>query len=369
MKSRSVLLTLSFALCCGAAGSVAAQPAEPTTKVGAGTRDPVHIVSPTASPDRDKTPDAPELPYHLVQRPPLPNGISTSLVSAVGLTPEGHVIYFTRNPMAMLLEFDKNDKFLRTFDPNIAIGPHGLKVDRHGNIWLTDNFLNVVWKLNAKGEPIFTLGERGAVRPWDDNKWNGALNQPTDIAIDRDDNVFEVQGHGGTSNPLECTFCMTYAKAKSEPSQGSDPRIIKFDKNGMYVTSRSLAHEDGTWPTIHAVTVTPKGEVWVSDRQRQLIKVFDTNLNPIREMHEPRLVSGLFADAKGVVWMSAGMDGRIFKLADDGKVLGWLGEPGRSKEPTNPGIGEAHFLAVTPDENTIYLADSVNGKIMEWKHN
>ncbi len=292
---KPILLALCAALSCGTA---LAQPAQPTTKVGAGTKDPVHIVSPTASPDKDKTPDAPKLPYHIVTRPPLPNGISTSLVSAVALTPQGHVLYFTRNPMAMLLEFDKQDKFLRTFDPDIAIGPHGMKVDRHGNIWLTDNFLNVVWKLNPKGEPIFTLGERGAVRAWDDSKWNGALNQPTDVAIDKDDNIYEVQGHGGTSNPLDCTFCMTYAKAESNPSQGSDPRIIKFDKNGMYVASLSLAHEDGTWPTIHSVAVVGN-EIWLSDRQRQMIKVMDTNLKPIREMQEPRLVSGLLHRRQG----------------------------------------------------------------------
>jgi hypothetical protein len=56
------------------------------------------------------------------------------------------------------------------------------------------------------------------------------------------------------------------------------------------------------------------------------------------------------------------------KLDDEGKVLGWIGEPGRSPDSNSPQIGEAHFLAVTPDEKTIYMADSVNGKILEWKH-
>jgi sugar lactone lactonase YvrE len=327
-----------------------------------------HIVSPVASPDHDKTPDAPALPYHLVTRPPLPEGIHTTLVSAVALMPNGHVIFLTRNPAAMMLEFDGQDKFLRTFDPNIAIGPHGLKTDAQGNIWVTDSFLNVVWKLNAKGEPLRMFGNRGDVKPWDDSKWNGDFNQPTDLAIDGQGNFYVVQGHGGTSNPLECVYCMTYAKANPNPVEGSDPRVLKFDKDGNLLASRALPHPDGTYPTIHSVIVTPKGEVWVADRQLRTIKVFDTALNPLREMIEPRLVSGLFVDAKGQVWMSAGMDGRVMKLADDGKLLGWLGEPGHSHDPLSPLIGEAHFLAVTPDEKTIYLADSVNGKMLEWKH-
>ena len=344
-----------------------AQPMPPHPKVGSINPNP-HIVGAKPSPDSKSVPDAPKLPYHLVKRAPLPNGYDTTLVSAVGLTPQGHSIFLSRNPAVMLVEFDSSDKFLRTFDPNIAIGPHALKVDRHGNIWVTDSFLNVVWKLNPKGEPLKAMGERGVVKPWDDTKWNGAFNQPTDIAIDKDDNLYVVQGHGGTSNPLECTFCMTYSKASSNPPQGSDPRIIKFDKDGNFVASRSLAHADGTYPTIHTVAITPKGDIWVSDRQEQTIIVLDSNLNVLRQMKEPKLVSGLFSDAKGQMWMSAGMDGRILKLADDGKVEGWLGEPGRSDDFSSPLIGEAHFLAVTPDEKTIYLADSVNGKILEYKH-
>ena len=67
------------------------------------------------------------------------------------------------------------------------------------------------------------------------------------------------------------------------------------------------------------------------------------------------------------------MDGMLMRLDDNGKIMGWIGERGRARD-NSPGmspdaIGEAHFLAVTPDEQTIYLADSVNGKMVEIKHN
>ena len=331
-------------------------------------RDP-HIVSPGPTPNL-KPLDAPKLPYHFVHNLTLPAGMVTTLVSGVALTPQGHVIFLTRNPAAMLLEFDANDKFIRTFNPNMTIGPHGLRVDRHGDIWVLDSFLNVVWKLNPKGEPYWALGDRGNVKPWDDAKWNGAFNQPLDISFDKDDDFFIIQGHGGTSNPLNCVFCMSYAKANSHPTQGSDPRVFKFDKNGNYLASHALPHADGTYPTLHTTIVTPKGELWVSDRQAHVIKVLDTNLNPLREIAEPTLISGLYVDAKGTIWMSAGMDGMLMRLDDNGKIVGWIGERGRIRDnATNPdAIGEAHFLAVTPDEQTIYLADSVNGKMVELKH-
>ena len=35
-------------------------------------------------------------------------------------------------------------RVLRSFNPNMAQMAHGMRVDRHGNIWVTDSFLNLV---------------------------------------------------------------------------------------------------------------------------------------------------------------------------------------------------------------------------------
>src|ERR1043165_4439657 len=139
-----------------------------------------HIVAPVPTPNLH-APDAPMLPYHFAERPQAPLGQKFGNIASVQLTPQGHLLVFNRNPQIMMVEYDGNGKFLRTFNPNIAINSHGMRVDRHGNIWLTDSFLNVVWKLNPKGEPEMMLGNRGEVAPWDDSKWNGGFNQPLDI--------------------------------------------------------------------------------------------------------------------------------------------------------------------------------------------
>src|SRR5271154_6541781 len=134
MKNKFVLLALCAIFCCGGAS---AQPAKPTTLVGKTNPNP-HIGSQRAPADSQNPPDAPKLPYHFVKRAPLPQNVVLTLVPGVALTPQGHTLFLSRNPQAMLLEFDKNDKFIRGFDPNIVIGPHGLRVDRHGDIWVTD---------------------------------------------------------------------------------------------------------------------------------------------------------------------------------------------------------------------------------------
>ena len=41
---------------------------------------------------------------------------------------------------------------------------------------------------------------------------------------------------------------------------------MKFDKDGKFLASASLAHADGLLPVIHSVVVAPNGEVWVGDR-------------------------------------------------------------------------------------------------------
>jgi DNA-binding beta-propeller fold protein YncE len=290
-------------------------------------------------------------------------------VSSVALTPGGHLLVFNRNPVVMMSEFDAAGKLVRTFNPNIAVNAHGLRVDRHGDIWALDSFLNVIWKLDSSGGPLLMLGTRGEVGEWREGQWNGMFNQPLDVAFDRDDNIYVVQSHGGTSAPPDCTYCATYKSAKPAVPQGSDPRLLKFDKRGNFLASRSLAHEDGNYPTIHTVIVTPRGEVWVGDRQANAILVFNEKLEPLRRIQEPNRVSGLFVDAKGALWMSSGMDGMVMTLAPDGKITGWIGKGGRTTDPDSYLIGEAHYVVITPDQKTIYIADSVNAKVVVLRHN
>src|SRR5689334_12176579 len=73
---------------------------------------------------------------------------------------------------------------LRVFNPHSAVRPHALRIYRYGNISATDSYWNALWKLNAKGEALRTLGKRGENRAGDGAAWNGMFNQPLDIACD-----------------------------------------------------------------------------------------------------------------------------------------------------------------------------------------
>ena len=75
------------------------------------------------------------------------------------------------------------------------------------------------------------------------------------------------------------------------------------------------------------------------------------------------LTCGLFVDAQGGLWMSAGMDGMVFKLDWNGKISGWFGKWGMT--PDSNEIGEAHQLAVSKDLKTVYVADSINARVVK----
>jgi DNA-binding beta-propeller fold protein YncE len=370
MKRLALLLLLS--MCVTAVGTAQ----NPSPVPGDFGPDPANMSAPTAP----TAPPAgvPMLPFKFGARPVPPLGQKFGNVAAVALTPEGHLLVFNRNVAIEMVEYDATgSKVLRVFNPNIAINPHALRVDRYGNIWASDAYWNVVWKLNSKGEVLMMLGKRGENGAWDDAAWNGMFNQPLDVAFDQDDNFYVVQGHGGTSPPEDCSYCTTYpyaarpdrraVAARAPVVQGSDPRLLKFDKSGRFIASVSLAHPTGPFATIHTIVTAPSGELWVGDRNAKKLIVLDRNLKRLREIEMGYLTCGLFVDAQGGLWMSAGMNGMVFKLDWNGKILGWFGKWGNN--PDSNDIGEAHQLAVSRDLKTVYVADSVLAHVLKIESN
>jgi hypothetical protein len=57
----------------------------------------------------------------------------------------------------------------------------------------------------------------------------------------------------------------------------------------------------------------------------------------------------------------------VEKLAPDGKVLGWFGKHGDNTDSND--VGEGHYLAVSRDEKTIFVADTVLAHVLKLEHN
>ena len=289
-----------------------------------------------AAPGSYPIPDAPMLPYQAVQTPPPPAGTKYVGVADVAVMPNGHLLVFQRSAINQLMEFDADGKLLRSFADNIAAQAHGLQLDRHGNIWLTDIVCNTVMKLDQEGRVLMTIGTKGKVGTWDEATGQHLFNQPNDVAFGPKDDIWVVTGHGG-----------------------NDPRVLHFDKNGKYITSWSMKHADGSNATIHSIVLDKKGDLYIADRTANQIIVMSQQGKLLRTIQMKNQVGGLFVDSKGGLWMAAGQDGMIFKLDRDGKVTGWTGSTGYGPNQYT----EVHYIAVSPDLKTIYVADSLGNRL------
>jgi len=191
--------------------------------------------------------EAPALDYVAVANPlPLPEGTTMGASASVAFAPNGHLYVLARGPLA-LFEFDENAKFIRAFGEGYT-RTHGLRIDKDGNIWLSDVGAHIVQKLNPKGEVLLTLGTKGEAGVWDEATGSHKFNEPNDIAIAANGDVFITQGHS--------------------PGAGKgDPRVFKFDKNGKFIkTWGGKGTGPGQFDVAHGMAIDAKGLLWVTDR-------------------------------------------------------------------------------------------------------
>ncbi|MBV9551039.1 MAG: hypothetical protein JO256_15330 [Alphaproteobacteria bacterium] len=288
-------------------------------------------------------PDAPQLPYTPVPAPTPPVGTEFAGIGSLDVMPNGHILVFQRQAANQLMEYDADGRLVRTFDDNIAARAHGLKIDRHGNIWLTDGQCNTVMELAPTGAVLMTLGTKGQAGSWDEAAGKHFFNQPNDVIFGKNDDFWVVTGHG--SNP--------------------DPRVEHFDRNGKWIKGWSIKHDDGTNATVHTLAIAKNGDLYISDREVHRILVMTQDGRLLRTIQMRNRIGSLVVDKSGGLWMSAGEDGMIFKLDWDGKVTGWMGKVG----PGPYEYSEAHYMAISPDMKTIYAADSLGNKIHKYVRN
>ena len=214
-----------------------------------------------------------------------------------------------------------------------------MRIDSEGNIWATDVSAHTVMKLSPDGKVLMTLGTKGQRGEWNDS--THLLNEPNDIAIARNGDIFVAQGH--------------------TPGANGDPRVLKFDKTGKFIKSwGGKGKEPGKFDVAHGLAFDAKGQLWVTDRENQRIQIFDQDGKYIKELKYSGLPCSLDIGPQNI-FMVNGFAGQLLKLDLDGKVLGATGKPGKGLGE----FGEAHMIAVSPN-GEVYVADSVNATVQKF---
>lgn len=284
---------------------------------------------------------APELDYVVVPTPvTLPAGMTMGAAAAVDFDARGHLFVLTRGEKTFF-EFDRDGTFVRAFGDRLFTRSHGLRIDREGNLWATDVGSHVVVKLDRDGQTLLTIGTRGDAGEWNEAAGSRKLNQPNDLVIAGNGDVFVVQGH--------------------TPGPNGDARVLKFSKDGTFITSwGGKGTGPGQFQVAHGIDIDAKGLLWVADRENQRIQVFQQDGTFVREIRYKGLPCGLDI-GKQSIYMVNGFAGQLVKMDLEGKVLAVLGKPGKG-----PGeFGEAHMIAVN-DRDEIFVADSVNASLVKF---
>ena len=198
--------------------------------------------------------------------PNLPNDFNLGTPVGLGLNSKGNIIVFHRsgrvwesNPISDLpvikentiSEIDsKSGKILKSWGTDLFVMPHGLEVDKEDNIWVTDCGLHQVFKFDANGNLLMTLGE--ARISGNDTKH---FNLPTDVAVTADGSFYVSDGYGTSG-------------------------VIKFSKEGAYLFEwGKLGNDKGEFRIPHGIDLDSEGNVYVADRENNRIQKFDSKGN------------------------------------------------------------------------------------------
>ena len=193
--------------------------------------------------------------------------------------------------LAPILKFDRRTgKLMTSFGAGMFAFPHGLHVDRDGNVWVTDGQRSKdgtkghqASKFSAEGKLLMTLGKAGVAGSGPDT-----FNEPNDVITAANGDIFVSDGHAG-QNP--------------NPPPNTSGRIVKFTKDGKFVkTWGRLGAAPGEFRTPHALAFDSRGRLFVADRGNHRIQIFDQEGNLLEIWRQFGRVSGLFIDRNDMLY-------------------------------------------------------------------
>ena len=230
----------------------------------------------------------------------LPDGRVWGNTAGVDIGPDGHVWAYDRcgtnscagSNVDPIVKFDRNSgKLLASFGRGTFIFPHGIHVDRDGNVWVTDGraaskeelakFPNeagkghTVRKFSPDGKVLLTLGKPGVgVRGTD------TFNEPNDVITAPNGDIFVSDGHSG-QNPTA--------------TPDTNARIVKFTRDGKFVKEwGKFGSGPSEFRTPHALAMDSQGRLFVADRGNHRIQIFDQEGKFLQEFKQFSRISGLF---------------------------------------------------------------------------
>jgi len=188
-----------------------------------------------------------------------------------------------------VLEFDLQGNVVKSFGRGLFVWPHGLDVDREGNVWVTDAVSptktppgkrgHQVIKFSPEGKVLLILGTPGVPGSGPDH-----LNSPSDVAVAPNGDIFVADGHSFDDD---------------------NNRIVKFSKDGKFLKSwGKTGYAPGEFRMPHSIAIDSRGRVFVADRGNNRIQIFDQEGNFLTQWTQFGRPSGITFDAQDRIYVT-----------------------------------------------------------------
>jgi streptogramin lyase len=259
-------------------------------------------------------------PYRTVEGwAKLPEGRTWGSTSAVDIDKDGVSIWVAERCQANsclnsnldpIMKFDSTGKLLKSFGAGMLIFPHGIHVDRDGNIWVTDGQDNrprpqqgappppepekpighQVFKFSPDGELLLTLGKPGGARE-PEYFW-----QPNDVLTLPNGDILVAEGHSSAAT--------------------ANARILRFDKTGKFIEAwGKKGSGPGEFDQPHGLAMDSQGRIFVADRSNNRIQIIDQTGKHIASWYQFSRPSGVYIDVNDVLYVADSESGSVSRDA------------------------------------------------------
>jgi DNA-binding beta-propeller fold protein YncE len=246
-----------------------------------------------------------------------------------------------------ILKFDASGKLVKSFGAGMFILPHGLHVDRDGNIWVTDGLGrsgkgHQVIKFSPDGKVLLTLGKAGVAGSDPDE-----FNAPSAVYVAPNGDIFVADGHGGDTNA----------------------RIVKFSPDGKFIkTWGKKGSAPGEFDIPHTLAMDSRGRLFVGDRQNNRIQIFNQDGVFIDQWFQFSRPSGVYIDKRDIIYVADSESESVSKNHDGWKRGIRVGNVGDGTvtafipDPVEKATGTSAAEGVAADEAGIVYGAEVGPK-------